>query len=62
MGVKLGPSFWETNIDFEIKMPGKIFGPKREEVRGEWRRLHKEELHNFYPSQQVCRQNFVGQF
>ena len=24
----------------------KIFGPKREEVRGEWRRLHIEELHD----------------
>jgi hypothetical protein len=29
-------------------MPRKIFGLKREEVKGEWRRLHKEELHNFY--------------
>jgi hypothetical protein len=23
-----------------------IFGPKREEVAGEWRRLHNEDLHN----------------
>jgi hypothetical protein len=28
----------------------RIFGPKREEVAGGWRRLHKEELHNFYAS------------
>jgi hypothetical protein len=26
----------------------RIFGPKREEVAGCWRRLHNEELHNFY--------------
>ena len=25
-----------------------IFGPKRDEVTGEWRRLHNQELHNFF--------------
>jgi hypothetical protein len=30
-----------------------IFGPKREEVAGGWRRLHNEEHHNFYASQNV---------
>jgi hypothetical protein len=25
---------------------GKMFGPKREKVAGDWRRLHNEELHN----------------
>jgi hypothetical protein len=25
-----------------------IFGPKREEVMGDWRKLHNEELHNLY--------------
>jgi hypothetical protein len=29
---------------FEIKVLRRIFGPKRDEVTGEWRRLHKEEL------------------
>jgi hypothetical protein len=33
----------------------KIFGPKREEVAGGWRRLHNEELHNFYPSPNIIR-------
>jgi hypothetical protein len=28
----------------------RIFGPKREEVAGGWRRLHNEELHNWYTS------------
>jgi hypothetical protein len=26
----------------------KIFGPKRDEVTGEWRKLHNEELHDLY--------------
>jgi len=26
----------------------RIFGPKREEMAGRWRRLHGEELHNLY--------------
>jgi hypothetical protein len=33
----------------------RIFGPKREEVTGDWRRLHNEELHNVYVSQYVVR-------
>jgi hypothetical protein len=30
-----------------------IFGPKREEVAGGWKRLHNEELHNFYASSAI---------
>jgi hypothetical protein len=26
----------------------RIFGPKRDEVTGEWRKLHNEELHDFF--------------
>jgi hypothetical protein len=33
----------------------KIFGPKKEEVAGGWRRLHNEELHNLYASSNVIR-------
>jgi hypothetical protein len=29
---------------FENRVLRRIFGPKRDEVTGEWRRLHKEEL------------------
>jgi len=32
-----------------------MFGPKREEVAGDWRRLHNEELHNLYPSSKIMR-------
>jgi hypothetical protein len=30
----------------ENRVLRRIFGPKREEVSGSWRRLHNEELHN----------------
>jgi hypothetical protein len=30
-----------------------IFGPEREEVAGSWRKLHNEELHNFYASPNI---------
>jgi hypothetical protein len=32
----------------ENRVLRRIFGPKREEVEGGWRRLHSQELHNFY--------------
>ena len=32
---------------FENRVLRRIFGPKREEVIGEWRKLHNEELYNF---------------
>jgi hypothetical protein len=40
---------------FENRVSRRIFGPKKEEVAGEWRRLHNEELHNLYTSQNVIR-------
>jgi hypothetical protein len=33
---------------FENRVLGRIFGPRRKEVTGVWRRLHNEELHNLY--------------
>jgi hypothetical protein len=33
----------------------RIFGPKRDEVTGGWRKLHNEELHNLYPSLSIIR-------
>jgi hypothetical protein len=32
-----------------------IFGPKRDEVTGGWRKLHNEELHNLYSSPSLIR-------
>ena len=31
----------------------KTFGPKRDDVAGEWRRLHNEELHDLYSSPNI---------
>jgi hypothetical protein len=33
----------------------RIFGPKRDEVTGGWRKLHNEELHNLYSSSNIIR-------
>jgi hypothetical protein len=33
----------------------RIFGPKRDEVTGEWRKLHNKELHDLYSSQSIIR-------
>jgi hypothetical protein len=33
-----------------------IFRPKRDEMTGEWRKLHSEELHNLYSSPDIIRQ------
>jgi hypothetical protein len=41
---------------FENRVLRRIFGPKRDEVTGEWRKLHSEELHNLYSSPDIMRQ------
>jgi hypothetical protein len=33
----------------------RIFGPKRDEVTGEWRKLHNEELNDLYCSPNISR-------
>jgi hypothetical protein len=41
---------------FENKVLRRIFGLKWDEVTGEWRKLHSEELHNLYSSPDIIRQ------
>jgi hypothetical protein len=38
---------------FENRVQRRIFGPKRDEVTGDWRTLHNEELHNLYSSPSI---------
>jgi len=35
---------------FQNRVLKRIFGPKRDEVTGEWRKLHNEELNDLYSS------------
>jgi hypothetical protein len=40
---------------FGSRVLRRIFGPKREEVTGDWRRLHNEQLHNLYAPPNVTK-------
>ena len=52
MFVKLGSSPCErsSGLVFENKVLRKIFGAKRDQIIGEWRKLHNAELHALYSS------------
>jgi hypothetical protein len=40
---------------FENRVLRRIFGPRRDHVTGDWRKLHNEELHNLYSSPNIIR-------
>jgi hypothetical protein len=57
MGVKLGLTLREQHRlrVFENRVLRRIFGPKRDEETGGWRKLHNEELHHLYSSPSIIR-------
>jgi hypothetical protein len=61
--VLYGCETWSFTLREEHRLRGlenrvlrRIFGPKTDEVTGEWRKLHKEELHNLCSSLDTIRQ------
>jgi len=40
---------------FEKWVLRRVFGPKRDEIKGEWRKLHNEELRDFYTLPNIVR-------
>jgi hypothetical protein len=48
---------WSLTLreEHRLRVLRRIFGPKRNEVTGEWRKLHDEELHDLYSSTSIIR-------
>jgi hypothetical protein len=55
MGLKLGLTLREEHRlkVSENRVLRRMFGPKRGEMAGGWRRLYNEELHSLYTSQMI---------
>jgi hypothetical protein len=45
---------------FENRVLRRIFGPRRDEATGGWRKLHNEDLHNLYSSPKMIRSRKIS--
>jgi hypothetical protein len=60
--IRYGCETWSLTLSeehrlrvFENRVLRRIFGPKRDEMIGEWRRLHNEELRDLYSPPSIIR-------
>ena len=55
--VLYGCETWSLTLREErrLRVLWRVFGPKRDEVRGEWRKMHNEELSDLYSSPNIVR-------
>jgi hypothetical protein len=55
--VLYGCETWSLTLRGErrLRVPRRVFGPKRNEVTGEWRKLHNEELNDLYSLPNIVR-------
>jgi hypothetical protein len=56
--VLTGHAIWSLTLKKELRLSTvlrRIFGPQRDEVTGDWRKLLNEELHNLYSSPSIIR-------
>jgi hypothetical protein len=45
--------FIKSSYSSSNRVLRRVFGPKRDEATGEWRKLHNEELNNLYSSSSI---------
>jgi hypothetical protein len=59
--VLYGCETWSLTLREECRLRVlRIFGPKRDEVTGEWRKLHSEELNDLYSSPNIVQVTKAG--